>query len=39
MAVIAVQELSRSIKQRVQERYMAEADSASSENTSMQIES
>lgn len=39
MAVIAVQDLGRRIKQRVQERYMAEADSARSENTSMQMES
>lgn len=39
MAVIAVQDLSGRIKQRVQERFIAEAGSASSGNTSVQIES
>jgi len=39
IAVIAVQDLSRRIKQRVQERYIAEANYASSENIFMQMES
>lgn len=39
MAVIAVQDPSRRIKQRVQERYIAEANYANSENIFMQIES
>lgn len=39
MAAIALQDLSRSTKQRVQEGYIAEANYANSENVFMQTES